>query len=70
MDDRLALDEQAVSRAHERTVIGTRRYVRRQRSWFGRDHRIRWIDTDTDGRADDAASPLETALDLLGEAGR
>ena len=70
MDDRLAPDEQAVARAHERTVIGTRRYVRRQRSWFGRDHRIRWIDTDTDGRADDAASPLETALDLLGEAAR
>lgn len=33
----------------ERTIIGTRRYVRRQRSWFNRDPRIHWIDaTDTE----------------------
>lgn len=31
-------------RARELTFIGTRRYVRRQRSWFRRDHRIRWLD--------------------------
>ena len=31
-------------RARERTFIGTRRYVRRQRSWFRRDHRILWLD--------------------------
>ena len=67
MDDRLAIDDAGSDRALERTVIGTRRYVRRQRSWFGRDHRIRWIDTDVEARADDAASPLETALHLLGE---
>ncbi|MGA9873863.1 MAG: tRNA (adenosine(37)-N6)-dimethylallyltransferase MiaA [Rhodococcus sp. (in: high G+C Gram-positive bacteria)] len=30
--------------AQERTFIGTRRYVRRQRSWFRRDPRIRWLD--------------------------
>lgn len=30
--------------ARERTVLGTRRYARRQRSWFRRDGRIRWID--------------------------
>ncbi len=30
--------------ARERTFIGTRRYVRRQRSWFRRDHRIHWVD--------------------------
>lgn len=30
--------------AVERTIHGTRRYVRRQRSWFKRDGRIRWID--------------------------
>lgn len=33
-----------MAEAHELTFIGTRRYVRRQRSWFRRDHRIRWID--------------------------
>lgn len=39
MDGELAWDE-----VEERTVIGTRRYVRRQRSWFHRDKRIHWID--------------------------
>lgn len=30
--------------AREATFAGTRRYVRRQRSWFRRDHRIDWLD--------------------------
>jgi len=30
--------------AREPTFIATRRYVRRQRSWFRRDHRIHWLD--------------------------
>jgi len=30
--------------AREQTFIGTRRYVRRQRAWFRRDHRVRWLD--------------------------
>ncbi len=33
-----------LAEARERTVIGTRRYVRRQRSWFRRDPRVRWVD--------------------------
>ena len=37
-------DTRALTAARERTVIGTRRYVRRQRSWFRRDHRIVWLD--------------------------
>ncbi|MGE5694169.1 MAG: tRNA (adenosine(37)-N6)-dimethylallyltransferase MiaA [Candidatus Sericytochromatia bacterium] len=32
------------SAAREPTFVATRRYVRRQRSWFRRDHRIRWLD--------------------------
>jgi tRNA dimethylallyltransferase len=32
------------SAARQPTFIGTRRYVRRQRSWFRRDHRIVWLD--------------------------
>lgn len=36
-------DEAALAAARERTFIGTRRYVRRQRSWFRRDHRITWL---------------------------
>jgi tRNA dimethylallyltransferase len=35
---------EALAEARERTFIGTRRYVRRQRSWFRRDHRITWLD--------------------------
>lgn len=37
--------------AVERTITGTRRYVRRQRSWFNRDPRITWLDA-----ADDPAA--------------
>jgi tRNA dimethylallyltransferase len=32
------------SAAREPTFTGTRRYVRRQRSWFRRDHRVTWLD--------------------------
>nr|WP_040749465.1 tRNA (adenosine(37)-N6)-dimethylallyltransferase MiaA [Nocardia transvalensis] len=37
-------DEYDLNQARERTLIGTRRYVRRQRSWFRRDPRVRWLD--------------------------
>jgi tRNA dimethylallyltransferase len=40
--------------AREPTFIGTRRYVRRQRSWFRRDHRIHWLDASAAGNADAA----------------
>jgi tRNA dimethylallyltransferase len=33
-----------MAEASELTYVGTRRYVRRQRSWFRRDHRIHWLD--------------------------
>jgi tRNA dimethylallyltransferase len=44
--------------ARRLTVIGTRQFVRRQRSWFRRDERIHWLD---------AAQPglLDSALDLV-----
>jgi len=45
-------DEQ-LAQARELTFIGTRRYVRRQRSWFRRDHRILWLDGATAGLADE-----------------
>ena len=41
-----------LDRARELTFIGTRRYVRRQRSWFRRDHRIRWLDAGSGGLAE------------------
>jgi tRNA dimethylallyltransferase len=41
--------------AREQTFVGTRRYVRRQRSWFRRDHRVHWLDAaDRDGLVDGA----------------
>ena len=36
--------EYDLAHARERTLIGTRRYVRRQRSWFRRDPRVHWVD--------------------------
>ncbi|MFI1236980.1 tRNA (adenosine(37)-N6)-dimethylallyltransferase MiaA [Nocardia salmonicida] len=36
--------EYDLDHARERTLIGTRRYVRRQRSWFRRDPRVSWVD--------------------------
>ncbi|HEX2418961.1 MAG TPA: tRNA (adenosine(37)-N6)-dimethylallyltransferase MiaA [Micromonosporaceae bacterium] len=46
--------------ARDETVRATRRFIRRQRSWFRRDQRIGWLDAD---RADllDAALRLVTA---------
>ena len=66
MDDRLGIGDEGLARAEERTVIGTRRYVRRQRSWFGRDHRIAWVDTDA-GAVASGGPVVERALDLLRE---
>jgi tRNA dimethylallyltransferase len=45
--------------ARQQTYIGTRRYVRRQRSWFRRDHRIRWVDA---SRPADYADVVAAAL--------
>ncbi|ODR07624.1 tRNA (adenosine(37)-N6)-dimethylallyltransferase MiaA [Mycolicibacillus koreensis] len=43
-----------LSAAREQTFTGTRRYVRRQRSWFRRDHRIHWLDAAADPPVDAA----------------
>ncbi|MGB3485906.1 MAG: tRNA (adenosine(37)-N6)-dimethylallyltransferase MiaA [Mycobacterium sp.] len=45
-------DSSAIQEARSATFIGTRRYVRRQRSWFRRDHRVHWLDGAADGNAD------------------
>lgn len=41
--------ECTLDEARESTIIGTRRFVRRQRSWFRRDERITWFDASADG---------------------
>jgi tRNA dimethylallyltransferase len=53
------LSREAVEAARQQTYIGTRRYVRRQRSWFRRDHRIRWLDV---SRSADHAEAVAAAL--------
>lgn len=50
LDGTLTEDE-----AREHTVRATRRFVRRQRSWFRRDPRIRWLDAE---RADLTAAAV------------
>ncbi|GAA4393034.1 tRNA (adenosine(37)-N6)-dimethylallyltransferase MiaA [Tsukamurella soli] len=55
LDGRCTLDE-----ARESTFVGTRRYVRRQRSWFRRDHRVVWLDA---ARPDVAAAALAAYVD-------
>lgn len=51
-------EDDRLREAQEQTFVGTRRYVRRQRSWFRRDHRVRWLDAGLDagdaGACDDA----------------
>ena len=50
-------DDDRLREARDLTFIGTRRYVRRQRSWFRRDHRITW----RDGAAPDNATAVASA---------
>ncbi len=40
------------ARAREETVALTRRFARRQESWFGPDHRIHWLDAGIADRGD------------------
>ncbi|PRQ10565.1 tRNA (adenosine(37)-N6)-dimethylallyltransferase MiaA [Corynebacterium sp. 13CS0277] len=51
--------EMTVDDACERTTFGTRRYVRRQRSWFRRDPRTLWLDA-----AGDVAAAAHAALGI------
>jgi tRNA dimethylallyltransferase len=54
LDGDLSLDE-----ARERTVVATRRFARRQDSWFRKDPRITWVPYDDPER-------LRRALDAVG----
>ncbi|MFG1951329.1 tRNA (adenosine(37)-N6)-dimethylallyltransferase MiaA [Micromonospora sp. NPDC048830] len=55
---RLLAGELTEAEAHDETVRATRRFARRQRSWFRRDPRIHWLDPAAPGFA-------ETALRLV-----
>ena len=47
------------SAARVLTFVGTRRYVRRQRSWFRRDHRVNWLDGSAPDLTDTAMAILD-----------
>ena len=44
--------------AKERTISGTRRFARRQDSWFRKDPRIAWLDYDDPERVERALRQL------------
>ncbi|WP_431976344.1 tRNA (adenosine(37)-N6)-dimethylallyltransferase MiaA [Micromonospora haikouensis] len=60
---RFLAGELTEAEAHDETIRATRRFVRRQRSWFRRDPRIHWLDSADPGLA-------EAALSLVGAAAR
>lgn len=47
--------------AHLRTVVGTRRFARRQDSWFSKDDRITWVDWDDPERVHRTLQSIEIA---------
>ena len=49
-------DPAALAEARRRIVVATRRLVRRQRSWFRRDARIRWFDAASPTLVDEVAT--------------
>ncbi|MBE7325304.1 tRNA (adenosine(37)-N6)-dimethylallyltransferase MiaA [Nocardioides sp. Y6] len=44
--------------AKERTVVATRRFARRQDSWFRKDPRVHWVRFDADDRAEQAVAAV------------
>lgn len=56
LDGKTTLDE-----AFERIQTATRRYAKRQRTWFRRDERIAWIETDLS----DGDRLFEKAMDII-----
>ena len=53
---RFLAGELTEAQAHAETVRATRRFVRRQRSWFRRDPRIHWLDSTAPDLVDAAAA--------------
>lgn len=60
LDGDISLDE-----AIEQIKTATRRYAKRQRTWFRKDARIAWIDADS-GNAEAIATQAQHSLDTMG----
>ena len=50
--------ELSLEQARERTVVATRRFARRQDSWFRKDPRIVWVDHDDPERVEKALAAV------------
>lgn len=50
--------ELTLAEARERTVVATRRFARRQDSWFRKDPRITWVTYDADDRVEQALAAV------------
>ena len=50
--------ELSLEEARERTVVATRRFARRQDSWFRKDPRIVWVAHDDPGRVEKALAAV------------
>lgn len=55
---RFLAGEWTEERAKDETVLATRRFARRQDSWFRRDPRVRWIRYDVPDRVDQALAAV------------
>ena len=58
---RLLAGEIGEEEAREQTILGTRRFARRQEAWFRRDPRITWLDADGPDVADRALALCRAA---------
>jgi tRNA dimethylallyltransferase len=67
---RFLAGESTEAAAHTETVRATRRFVRRQRSWFRRDPRIHWLDAADPNLVTAAAVLVGTAPTPVPPAGR
>ncbi|MER5454227.1 tRNA (adenosine(37)-N6)-dimethylallyltransferase MiaA [Micromonospora sp. NPDC002389] len=58
---RFLAGELTEAEAHDETIRATRRFVRRQRSWFRRDPRVRWLDSADPGLIEAALGAARSA---------
>lgn len=55
-----------LEQAREQTVVATRRFTKRQRTWFGADSRVHWLDAATPGGVDELADRAGRAARSVG----
>ena len=58
--------DRSLDEAVEQTKAATRRFARRQESWFKKDPRITWVPYDAPDRVERAVAAVEAAARLEG----